>query len=63
VLSHLERDVFPLGVSVTLLLALVYLQILSDLGDIFFSFDNGGGTEKGLPPTSDHINGVQHFLP
>jgi hypothetical protein len=50
VLSHIERDIFALGVSVALLHALSYLQILSDLGDILFRFGNGGGTEKGSLP-------------
>jgi hypothetical protein len=49
-LSHLERDVFPFGVSVALLPALSDLQILSDLGDILLSFDNGSGTQKGSLP-------------
>jgi hypothetical protein len=62
-LTHLERDIFPPGVSVALLLALSYLQILSDLGDILICFDNGGGSEEGSLPTSDHINGLRHFLP
>jgi hypothetical protein len=53
--SHFKRDVSPLGVSVALLPALSYLQILSDLGDILLSFNNGGGTGKGsLPHLGPH---------
>jgi hypothetical protein len=54
-LSHFKRDVSLLGVSIALLSALSYLQILSDPGDILLSFNNGGGTEKSsLPHLGQH---------